>query len=165
MFCCYKVEMQYSLHICLYVFTLAPYAVYTIFQLTSTLSLWGQSRSIHRMPLFGVPPGLCLEPFADTQTTYTSVFLSCIVSGKPASKFQCVWIYSDVAGWRCLGSQLELALLYPPHNNRLFLRSKPGAGSPLGVGPHLGPNLSEIAQRSDLFLSYKLSVIMWHLYL
>lgn len=80
MFCGSKAEIQYSLHLYLYVFTLAPYLAYRIFQLTSTLSLWGQSRSMHRMPLFGVPPGLWSEPHA-------SVFLSSIMSDKPASQF------------------------------------------------------------------------------
>lgn len=52
--------------------------------------------------------------------------------------FECVQTFSNVAGGRCLGPQLELALLHPPHNHRLFFCFKPGAGSPLRVGSHVG---------------------------
>lgn len=45
-------------------------------------------------------------------------------------------VFTTVAGRRCLGPHLELALLHPPHNHRLLLCFKPGAGSPLRVGSH-----------------------------
>lgn len=50
----------------------------------------------------------------------------------------------DVSDRRCLGPQLELAVLHPSHHYRLFLCPEPGAGSPLWVGSHFSPSLVKV---------------------
>lgn len=128
-----QVRVMYSV-----VFLYWLHTVHRIPPLSSTLFVWGQSRSIHMMSLFDAPPGL--ESPAATQTPTLVYF--CLPSqwqheSAPAwfdtTEFR---VCFDVSDRRCLGPQLELALLHPPHHHRIFLCPQPGAGSPLRVGSH-----------------------------
>lgn len=81
--------------------------------------------------------------------TYTCVFLSWVPVAAWVESAQ-VWLafteftplFCDVSGWRCIGPQLELALLHPPDHHRFFFCPEPCAGSPLWVSSFFHPSAS-----------------------